>query len=107
MVAEKKPVSSPVEVSKPAESAPAAVADTAPVVPAKDPEPVVDEVSPAADIAAPAATTTYIVQEGDDMTGVSIRWGVPAAEIRELNNLGENDQLLPGQVIKLPADAQQ
>ena len=107
VVAEKKPVSSPVEVSKPAESAPAAVADAAPVVPAKDPEPVVDEVSPAADIAAPAATTTYIVQEGDDMTGVSIRWGVPAAEIRELNNLGENDQLLPGQVIKLPADAQQ
>ena len=56
--------------------------------------------------AAPA-TTTYIVQEGDDMTGVSIRWGVSAADIRELNNLGENDQLVPGQAIKLPADAQQ
>ena len=56
--------------------------------------------------AAPA-TTTYIVQEGDDMTGVSIRWGVSAAEIRELNNLGESDQLVPGQAIKLPADAQQ
>lgn len=56
--------------------------------------------------AAPA-TTTYIVQEGDDMTGVSIRWGVSAADIRELNNLGEGDQLVPGQAIKLPADAQQ
>ena len=41
------------------------------------------------------------------MTGVSIRWGVSAAQIRELNNLGENDQLVPGQIIKLPADAQQ
>ena len=69
--------------------------------------------APAADTPAPAektvapATTTYIVQEGDDMTGVSIRWGVSAADIRELNNLGENDQLVPGQAIKLPADAQQ
>ena len=54
-----------------------------------------------------AATTTYVVQEGDDMTGVSIRWGVSAAQIREINNLGESDQLVPGQIIKLPADAQQ
>ena len=41
------------------------------------------------------------------MTGVSIRWGVSAAQIRELNNLAEGDQLVPGQIIKLPADAQQ
>ena len=47
------------------------------------------------------------MQEGDDITGVSIRWGVSAAVIRELNNLGPNDQLVPGQIIKLPADAQQ
>jgi LysM repeat protein len=62
----------------------------------------------AAPAAAPAAeTATYVVQEGDDMTGVSIRWGVSAAAIRELNNLGDNDQLRPGQIIKLPAEAQQ
>ena len=64
-----------------------------------------------ADAAKPAAkkgdTATYVVQEGDDMTGVSIRWGVSAAQIRELNNLSESDQLVPGQIIKLPADAQQ
>ena len=41
------------------------------------------------------------------MTGVSIRWGVSAAEIRELNNLSDTDQLVPGQIIKLPAEAQQ
>ena len=63
--------------------------------------------SAAVEKSAAPATTTYIVQEGDDMTGVSIRWGVSAADIRELNNLGENDQLVPGQAIKLPADAQQ
>ena len=48
----------------------------------------------------------YVVQEGDDMTSVSISWGVSAAAIRELNNLGEGDQLQPGQVIKLPVDTQ-
>ena len=65
-------------------------------------------VAPAPAPAAPAAeTTTYVVQEGDDMTGVSIRWGVSAAAIRELNNLNDGDQLKPGQIIKLPAEAQQ
>jgi len=110
------------KVNKP--DAPAAVAEkkveaaAAPVVPAVD-APVVEEkkeaaesdaAAPAAASAAPAAapaTATYVVQEGDDMTGVSIRWGVSAAEIRELNNLAENDQLVPGQIIKLPAEAQQ
>ena len=75
-------------------------------------EKVVEPAAPAAAEAAPAkaeaaASTTYVVQEGDDMTGVSIRWGVSAAQIRELNNLAEGDQLVPGQIIKLPADAQQ
>ena len=95
------PASAPVpaaeEASKPAaDAAPAAAESVAAPVPA------------AAPAAAPAAeTATYVVQEGDDMTGVSIRWGVSAAAIRELNNLGDNDQLRPGQIIKLPAEAQQ
>ena len=54
-----------------------------------------------------AETKTYAVQEGDDVTGVAIRWGVSSAQIRELNNLSENDNLVPGQVIKLPAEAVQ
>jgi LysM repeat protein len=60
--------------------------------------PVVDEASP---------VPTYTVQEGDDLTDVSIRFGVSAAAVRELNNLGENDKLVAGQILKLPADAQQ
>ena len=84
---------------------PAAAAETAPV--AKPVETAQAEpATPDPDASAPA-TTTYVVQEGDDMTGVSIRWGVSAADIRELNNLGDKDQLVPGQIIKLPADAQQ
>ena len=77
----------------------ASAAEVKPVEAAENAEAKKDE--------APAAAATYVVQEGDDMTGVSIRWGVSAAQIRELNNLGENDQLVPGQIIKLPADAQQ
>ena len=96
----------PAEAAKPAE---AAAAEAPAAEAAKDAAPVAAE---AEKTAAPAkaeaaATTTYVVQEGDDMTGVSIRWGVSAAEIRELNNLAETDQLVPGQIIKLPADAQQ
>ena len=56
---------------------------------------------------APAAAESYVVKEGDDMTSVSITYGVSAAAIRELNNLPDDAQLTPGQVIKLPAEAQQ
>ena len=96
------------EAAKPADEATAA--ETAPAEAAKDAAPVAAEAAKTAEAPAKAeaaATTTYVVQEGDDMTGVSIRWGVSAAEIRELNNLAESDQLVPGQIIKLPADAQQ
>jgi len=56
--------------------------------------------------AAPA-TTTYVVQEGEDLTRIAVDFGVTPTVIRELNNLGENDAVKPGQVLKLPAEAQQ
>lgn len=109
----------PVKAAAPA--APAAEPAPAPAEPAAAPvsEPAPDaapEVPAAADdaaatpaptVSAAAPTATYVVQEGDDMTGVSIRWGVSAAAIRELNNLPDDAQLVPGQILKLPADAQQ
>ena len=106
-----KPVAKPAEkkvaekVEKPVVEAPKADEEkTAVEAPVVAPE----AVAPVAEDAAKAASAnTYVVQEGDDMTGVSIAFGVTAAAIRELNNLGDNDQLKPGQVIKLPADAQQ
>jgi len=100
-------------VAKKTEAAPTvapAKAEEAPAAAPAAPTPVAEEkkeTTPAAAPAPAAATATYVVQEGDDMTGVSIRWGVSASEIRELNNLGESDQLVPGQIIKLPAEAQQ
>ena len=86
-------VKSPAEV--PAEPVAAPVEQT---VEAPAQTPVVEESAP---------VPTYTVQEGDDLTDVSIRFGVSAAAVRELNNLGENDKLVAGQILKLPADAQQ
>lgn len=94
----------PAEAEKPAEAAPAP--EAAPAAAAKPAEAAVPAAE-AAPAAAPAQSATYVVQEGDDMTGVSIRWGVSAAAIRELNNLPDDAQLVPGQILKLPADAQQ
>lgn len=94
--------------------APAGVIAPDPTVEPALEQTVAPEVAPVVEAApeAPAPVTetptqAYTVQEGDDMTGVSIRFCVSAAEIRELNNLPEDAQLTPGQVIKLPADAQQ
>ncbi len=99
-----------------------------PVVDEKSAEPVVEPKADAPVIAEPVAEdplppppaeaedatiptvvedVTYIVQEGDDITGVAIRWGITAAVIRDLNNLAEDAQLVPGQILKLPADIQQ
>ena len=110
------PVAKKAEPAAPVEAKPAEAPKAEPTVAA---EPKAEEKpaeaaaapvaeAPKAETAAPApAATTYVVQEGDDMTSVSIRWGVSAADIRELNNLAEGDQLVPGQIIKLPAEAQQ
>ena len=114
--ADGKPASKPAAkpAAKPVAETPApAVVEPAPAEqPVEEVAPVVEEPAPVETVAPVAApvpevpTTTYVVQEGDDMTSVSISWGVSAAAIRELNNLGEGDQLQPGQVIKLPADTQ-
>jgi LysM repeat protein len=72
-------------------------------------QPVADEVVvPAAPAPAKADETfNYTVLEGEDITAITIRWGVSASKIRELNNLADDAQLTPGQVIKLPAEVQQ
>ena len=94
--------------------APVAEASAAPAEPVA--APVVDEaqkVEPpvAAPVeeapAVPASGKTHVVKEGEDITGISITWGVSPAAICELNNINDTDPLTPGTVLKLPADAQQ
>ena len=106
-----KPAAKKAEATKAAAPAKAEAA-AAPAPAAAEPAPAAEPVAAPAEAAAPeavapAATIDYTVQEGDDITAVVVKFGVSAAEIRELNGLGENDTLKPGQVIKLPAEAQQ
>ena len=101
-----KSVSKPVDAPKATAVEPKAddaAAKDAVTVPAVEPAKPVAEPANAGDL------TTYQVQDGDDITGISIRWGVSAAAVREINNLAEDARLTPGQLIKLPegADAQQ
>ena len=105
VVTVKKTETKPVEkkVVEPEVTAPA----EAPAEPVVAPVETPAEAPVAAPVEETAPTQTYTVQEGDDLTDVSIRFGVSAAAVRELNNLGESDKLVAGQILKLPADAQQ
>ena len=105
VVAPKKVETKPVEkkAAEPEVKAPA----EAPAEPVVAPSETPVEAPVAAPVEEAAPVQTYTVQEGDDLTDVSIRFGVSAAAVRELNNLGEGDKLVAGQILKLPADAQQ
>ena len=103
------PAAAPVQEAPVAapETTPAAPSASVPETPAAEEAPLASAEKPVE--AAPATsipTTDYVVQEGDDVLTLAIHSGVSSAVIRELNNLGENDQLKPGQTIKIPAEAQ-
>ena len=73
-----------------------------PVAPAVE-APVVEDAVAAAPV---AEGPTHVVKEGEDLLGLALIYSLDPAEIRALNNLGENENTLkPGQVIRLPADA--
>ena len=59
-----------------------------------------DAPAPAPVPAAPKGTP-YVVQEGQDLFDIAVRWGVSASDIKELNNL-KSDTLSPGQTILIP-----
>lgn len=108
----KKPVEALADAAPQAAIAEPAANVAAPVDPGaaeKSAEPIENAIIPQAsgEAAATAPTSTYVVQEGDDVPGIAFSWGVSSAEIRELNNLGDGDVLTPGQIIKIPADARQ
>ena len=63
--------------------------------------PVTDESS--ADVQ-PGEGISHVVQEGEDVTGLAIKFSTDPAIIRQLNNLSDTDEkLTPGQIIKIPA----
>ena len=44
-------------------------------------------------------TTTYVVQDGDTLAGISIKLGVAASAVKRLNRIIGRDKIYPGQVI--------
>ena len=44
----------------------------------------------------------YVVQEGQDLFDIAVKWGVSAADVKALNNL-QSDTLTPGQTILIPS----
>ena len=44
----------------------------------------------------------YIVEEGDTLWSISIKFGVPISELQAVNNLGNNDQITIGDQIIIP-----
>ena len=97
-------------------------ADTVKLTQAAEEAPVVadeaDKEEPVADTPAvetvpdpqPAAKTdakyvNYTVQEGDDLFEIALREHLTVPELREINNLGPDDKVEPGMVIKIPAPA--
>ncbi len=93
-------------------AAPAPAADAAkpadPVnaaAPAKTEEPAkVEEKAQPAEEAAPAQLT-HTVKEGEDLVSIAIAYGVSPSALMDINNLKPSDEVKPGQILKLPANA--
>ena len=117
--AEKKEVAAPVaapekkDAPAAAESATPAPAPEAPAAEAAAPAPAPEAsaaapvpAEPAAPVPEPAGNT-YTVKEGDDIVSISIAWGISPSQLMNANDLKDNEQLKPGQVLKLPPHARQ
>ena len=106
--AEKKDdsVPAPVEEKKASDATtPAPAADAAASAPTATDAPK-DEAAPVESAPVPAGNT-YTVKDGDDIVSISIAWGISPSQLMNANDLKDNEQLKPGTVLKLPANARQ
>lgn len=87
-------------------SVPASVAPT--ITPGPTPSPAVSTAAPIVTPSplptpSPAATgTTYIVQSGDTLWAISIRFGTTVRAIQDANGMGDSTRLHVGQVLTIP-----
>ena len=54
---------------------------------------------------APTAGLTYKVKEGDDLVSIAIAYGISPSALMDVNDLKVTDEIKPGHVLKLPANA--
>jgi LysM repeat protein len=62
---------------------------------------------PAAAPSSPATPTssqgkTYVVQQGDTLSKIAVRFGVTVAALQSANNISDPNKVYPGQVLKIP-----
>lgn len=110
------PVDKPVQ-QKPVEEVAPVPAPVAPVVEEVPPQvgeeailPPEPEMPMAPEVSAPVQSErTHVVQEGEDLISIAMRWQVSPAELRALNGLSDaadaNPKLAPGTTLRLPMPA--
>ena len=97
---EKKPEAAPAQAE--AAPQPAVAAEPQPAAAVAEPQPAAEQAQPAAP-APEAKAATYTVRDGEDVLELSIRWSVSPSEIRDVNNMSSDEELKPGQTLKVPA----
>ena len=69
-------------------------------------QPVAEEPAPVQPAEAPAsAALTLTVKEGEDLVSIAIAYGISPSALMDINDLKPTDEVKPGQVLKLPANA--
>ncbi len=70
--------------------------------------PAVTPVTPSSSATSTSATPasgqakTYVVQQGDTLFKIALRFGVTVAALQSVNNITDPNKVYPGQVLKLP-----
>ncbi len=125
VVAKKDPASKPAAKPEPKKAEPKPAAPVAPKAeePKEEPAPIAQpeplppppveeglgaEALPPPPPAPAADTQTYVVQPGEDLVQVAIKWGVTLSTLRAANGLDDaTTEVAPGTTLKIPAGAAQ
>lgn len=104
---EPKPAPAPKAEEPKAEPAPA-IAEPEPLPPPPVEEGLGAEALPPPPPAPAADTQTYVVQPGEDLVQVAIKWGVTLSTLRAANGLDDaTTEVAPGTTLKIPTGAAQ
>ena len=97
------------KVAVPTPAAPEVKSVEPPAIVPPTPAPVAPptvQVDPPAPVATPVPAvpkgTPYVVQEGQDLFDIAVKWGVSVEDIKKVNNL-QSDTLTSGQTILIPS----
>lgn len=106
--AEPKPAPVAPKAEEPKEAPAPAIADPEPLPPPPVEEGLGAEALPPPPPAPVADTQTYVVQPGEDLVQVAIKWGVTLSTLRAANGLDDaTTEVAPGTTLKIPAGAAQ